>query len=92
MKQDNEFNQATGLKGHWAHVLAAEGSLLTAEGNIPASMRLAQLLLQKGRSHSVLAYLEECKTLWEAGREQLDEWIGVIRSGADLNFGSNLNY
>ncbi|MBX3171321.1 MAG: hypothetical protein KF760_28185 [Candidatus Eremiobacteraeota bacterium] len=39
MSQDNEFNQTIGLKGHWAHVLVAEGSLLTAWDNIPANPR-----------------------------------------------------
>lgn len=81
-------------------IAEAESRLLQA-GQVPTSpqlgsfgpnMLLAQELLERGSTQPVLDYLEECKTFWASGREELEEWIEDIQEGRTPEFGANLRY
>jgi tetratricopeptide (TPR) repeat protein len=55
-------------------------------------MQLAKELLDRGESATVLQYLEECGSFWEANRGKLAEWIVLIKAGLKPDFGPNLGY
>jgi len=40
----------------------------------------------------VIEHLQLCISFWVKGRETLDEWISIIRSGEAPDFGNNLRY
>jgi len=74
---------------------------LLAAGRTPGSsslastgpnMQLAKELLDRGEADTVIRYLEECGTFWEANRGKLAEWIVLIRAGLKPEFGANLGY
>ena len=56
------------------------------------SMRLAQDLLEKGETESVLQYLELCRKFWEMGGKKLDEWALDVKAGKNPEFSGNLLY
>lgn len=74
---------------------------LLAAGKAPATstlastgpgMQLAKELLDRRESATVLEYLEECGSFWEANRGKLAEWIVLIKAGLKPDFGPNLGY
>ncbi len=44
-------------------------------------MKLAQELLESGRKGPVVAFLTDCKSFWDMGRENLSYWIQQIENG-----------
>ena len=75
------------------------GQRLLAAGATPGSpqldsfgpnMTLAKELLEKGESGVVLQYFALCKSFWEDGRRQLDQWSAAVRGGEIPDFSRNL--
>jgi hypothetical protein len=62
---------------------------LAAQG---PNMALAQDLLERGESATVLQYLEECGAFWSGNRGKLAEWTALIRAGLKPDFGVNVTY
>ncbi len=60
-------------------------------GSFGPSMALAKELLEKGETKVVLEYFELCREFWGMGKEQLDRWSVVVKSGKIPSFGSNIN-
>ena len=56
------------------------------------NMILAQELLEKGESDTVLKYLEQCEEFWNFHLEKLMKWKKQIIEGEQPNFGTNLIY
>ena len=56
------------------------------------NMSLAQDLLEKGESTTVLQYLELCHKFWKMEEGKLDRWTKQIKKGKKPNFGTNLLY
>ena len=53
-------------------------------------MSLAQALLQRGESGTVLEYLELCLDFWAEGEERLRDWIVLVEAGLVPDFRRNL--
>jgi hypothetical protein len=54
------------------------------------SMALAHELLISGERTVVLEYFDLCARFWEAGRDELNGWAAVVRSGGVPDFGYHL--
>jgi ribosomal protein S15P/S13E len=72
---------------------------LIAAGKTPGSpnldsfgpnMYLAQELLKRGRSETVIEYVRLCGQFWK--REKTEAWITDIKAGRTPDFGANLTY
>lgn len=70
-------------------------SYLLLAGSTPGSTQLkfsgpdtelAEQLLEKGEQESVLRYLDQCRTFWERGQDQLREWAILVRAGQVPSF------
>ena len=51
------------------------------------NMALADILLKKGESATVLDYLSSCGTFWKLGQDRLTTWSDAIRQGKAPSFG-----
>ena len=56
------------------------------------SMILAQELLERGESETVLRYFDLCGKFWKRGSETLKKWSQQVHSGEAPEFGGNLIY
>jgi hypothetical protein len=57
--------------------LARAGTSLASEPDFS----LAQALLERGRRHAVVAYLDACREMWIVEQEQIEGWITQIHRG-----------
>ena len=102
--QGNLIHHAHLVLGHvrlqQGDVAGAEEHLLAA-GRTPGSpqlnsfgpnMSLAHALLEAGRDETVLAYLRECATFWDARSSEIPKWEASVRAGEIPLFGANLLY
>jgi hypothetical protein len=56
-------------------------------------MLLAQRLLTKGETQTVLEYFALCAKFWKGGSsENLTSWTAKVKAGDSPDFGSNLKY
>ena len=61
-------------------------------GSFGPNVSLAKDLLEKGERQTVIEYFTLCKSFWEMGQSQLDDWIALVHAGRVPNFGPNLLY
>ena len=51
------------------------------------SMSLAQALLEKGETETVITYLDLCRKFWSLGKDRLTKWTNDIRADHKPDFG-----
>lgn len=56
------------------------------------NMLLAQAVLERGDSGSVLKFFTLCERFWATGKKQMARWSRDIRAGGKPNFGAHLYY
>jgi hypothetical protein len=54
------------------------------------NMALAKELLDKGEREAVLEYFTLCSKFWD--RDELKEWMALVKDGVTPKFGANLVY
>jgi hypothetical protein len=81
------------VSGAKKHLLAAGETPGSPQLNsFGPNMTLAKELLEKGERDAVLTYLQSCKSFWETGSSQLQDWIATVKAGGMPDFGGNLLY
>lgn len=75
---------------------------LVAAGRTPGSpqldtfgpnMLLAERLLAKGETATVLEYFDLCSKFWKSGlNDELPTWVTAVKAGKAPDFGANLKY
>jgi len=65
--------------------MADELACLTCGVRAP-NLALASRLLEQGGKGEVVAFLAECRDVWDIHKEQFERWIGVIRDGGRPDF------
>ena len=81
--------------------LGEAGRRLVAAARTPGSpvlmsfgpdMALAEALLKRGETQSVLHYLELCLDFWEMGQDRLKNWIALIEAGRTPDFSRHYRF
>jgi hypothetical protein len=73
---------------------SAKGYLLSAAlvpgspqlGSFGPDITLAKELLEAGEIDSVIIYFEQCSTFWKMGKERLQKWVQILKSGGSPDF------